>query len=74
MTSHSHFLKISLGDTRVVIQRQGSTTVIVANILTRETRQETEMVYLDKMIHEIGDYADDWNLGGGSVTVLSRKV
>jgi len=74
MPTPSHFLKISLGDTRAVVQRLGSTTVIVANILTREIRQETEMVYLDRMIHEIGDYADGWNLGGGNVTVLSRKI
>jgi hypothetical protein len=74
MTNQSHFLKITVGDTRVVIQRLGSTTVIVANILTRETRQETESVYLDQMIHQIGDYADGWNLGGGNVTVLSRRI
>ena len=74
MNPPTHFLKINLGDTRAVVQRLGSTTVIVANILTRETRGETETVYLDRMVHEIGDYADDWNLGGGNVTVLSRKI
>lgn len=63
--------EIAVTEDRVVIRPAGSSQVIVAMILGRETRHGQDYIWLDRMIHHSGIKAPaGWKMTGAISTIL----
>lgn len=66
--------EIAITEDRVVIRPAGSSQVIVAMILGRESRDGVEHLWLDRLLPQQRDYAlDKWDVTGAISTVLIAK-
>lgn len=67
---------VTLGDGVAVIRRKGTSDCVVAGILGVEAgaQGETETVYLDRIVHRIGESDfDGWAVSGAVSTILRRR-
>lgn len=66
--------QITFGAEHVSIKRRGRSAVQVATILGRESRDDGEHVWLDRVVHAGTDeeFADGWQGHGAVVTELIR--
>jgi len=74
MNEHDH-ATLQVGDTEVAIRRRNRSGVRVATILGREVRDGYEYIYLDSLVHHVGeDTLGEWRASGAVSTILSRDV
>jgi len=67
---------VTLGDGVAVIRRKGTSECVVAGILGVEAdaQGETETVYLDRIVHRIGESDfEGWAVSGAVSTILRRR-
>ena len=66
---------IVIGEGRVTLRSNTSSTKRVAVILGREVHDRVETIWLDRLVHRAADsFEDGWQASGCLSTVLTRTV
>jgi hypothetical protein len=68
-------VSVMVGDGVVTLKREGTRRAVVANVLGRIERDGTELLCLDRLVHEAHEKAFvGWNVSGALTTMLSRAI
>lgn len=66
---------VTLGQGVVTVKRDGSSAVVLANILGTETAGGEEKIYLDRLVHKVWEgKLGEFAASGAISTVLTRPV
>jgi hypothetical protein len=74
--SKAEEVSVTLGDGVAVIRRKGTSACIVAGVLGLDTDAggATETVYLDRLVHRVGETDfEGWKVSGAVSTILRRR-
>jgi hypothetical protein len=63
-------LTVTIGEGVATIRREGSSVLLTAGILGRESENGRDRVYLDRMVHRPGESCVGWELHGSYSTIL----
>lgn len=71
-TSDAH---VTVGDGVVTVKRDGSSTLVLANILGTEAIGKIETIYLDRLVHKAWEGTlGDFTSSGAISTILTRPL
>ncbi|RQN37238.1 hypothetical protein SAMN05216550_12386 [Paraburkholderia tropica] len=72
---HDRPVTVLVGDGVVTVKREGSSAATVAAILGRVEREGTEVLCLDRLVHESHENTfSGWSVSGAVTTLLSRPI
>lgn len=67
-------MSVIISGSIATIRRQGSSAVIVANVLGCERSQREETVYIDRLVHDDSQNWGEWSAGGAISTIFQRTL
>ena len=67
-------MSVSFGGTSAVIRRDGSSSVILAEVLGKEVTDGVERVYLDRLVHGRFEDWKEFSASGAISTILTRPA
>lgn len=69
-----HRMSVTFGGTAAVIRRDGSSSVVLAEVLGKEETEGVERIYLDRLVHDRFEDWKEFSASGAVSTILTRTV